>query len=156
MSIHCCSFHFLTPFPDAFSVFGGVYLFFLLSATKLHFSPAFSYILALAMTRALSGIGLPPSLRTHTRRTRCPLSSPCPYRASFLASCAQFLLLCSPGSPGLFLHKSTVGPVGPTVHLHIKTSPPLWAAWKNHFLFIGSVVYWVRRAPFYGKKVILL
>ena len=32
-----CSFHFLTPFPDAFSVLLGVYLFFLLSATILHF-----------------------------------------------------------------------------------------------------------------------
>ncbi len=29
--------HFLTPFPDAFSVLLGVYLFFLTSATKLHF-----------------------------------------------------------------------------------------------------------------------
>ena len=27
---------------------------------------------------------------------------------------------------------------------------------KNNFLFRKSVVYWVRRAPFYGKKVILL
>ena len=27
---------------------------------------------------------------------------------------------------------------------------------ENNFLFKKSVVYWVRRAPFYGKKVILL
>jgi hypothetical protein len=32
-----CSFHFLTPFPGAFSALLGVYLFFASSATKLHF-----------------------------------------------------------------------------------------------------------------------